>query len=218
MLALNVAAPIRIVRTMTREDRIRKIWKPLVFTAALLPLGWIVWKLLAGGTGPVGGLGANPIEYLNRYLGDWALRFLILTLAITPAIRVSDAKILIRFRRMIGLFAFAYAALHVSSYVVLDQFFDWAAIWKDIVKRTYITVGMGGILILAALAVTSPVAVLKRMGARAWRKLHRLVYLAGILGVVHYYMMVKADVREPLIYGAILAVLLGHRVWVRMKG
>lgn len=200
--------------SMTPDARLAKIWKPLVFATALLPLGWVAWKLFFG-TGAISGLGANPIEYLNRYLGDWALRFLLLTLVITPAVKITGNNAFVRFRRMIGLFAFFYAALHVSSYVVLDQFFDWAAIWKDIVKRTYITLGMISLVILTVLAATSPKAALKKIGFKKWRALHRLVYVAGVLAVVHYYMMIKADVREPLIYGAILAMLLGYRVWVR---
>ena len=202
---------------MTPENKLRRIAKPAVFLACLLPLGWIGWRVYAGGLGPVGGLGANPIEYLNRYLGDWALRFLILTLAITPAVKTLDAPVLVRFRRMIGLFAFFYAAMHVSSYVVLDHFFNWNGIFKDILKRNYITIGMIVLIILTILAATSPKAVLKKMGFKKWRKLHRLVYGAAALAVVHFFMMVKADVREPLIYGAIVAALLGWRVWARRK-
>lgn len=202
---------------MTRNNQIRLIAKPLVFVLCLGPLLWIGGQILQGGIGPTGPLGANPIEYLNRYLGDWALRFLILTLAVSPAVKIANAPTLIGFRRMVGLFAFFYAFMHVSSYVVLDNFFDWTAIFKDIIKRNYITIGMITLTILTALAVTSPKAVLKKMGFKKWRKLHRLVYVAGVLAVFHFFMMVKADVREPLIYGAIVAALLGWRVWTRRK-
>ena len=201
--------------SMTREDQIRRVAKPAVFLACLVPLGWILWRVYSGGLSPTGGLGANPIEFLNRYLGDWALRFLLLTLAITPMVKIANLPVLIRFRRMIGLFAFFYAVMHVSSYVVLDHFFDWNTILKDIIKRRYITVGMIILTILTVLAVTSPKAVLKKMGFKKWRKLHRLVYVAAALAPVHFFMMVKSDVREPLIYGSLAALLLGWRVWDR---
>ncbi|MDP6604373.1 MAG: protein-methionine-sulfoxide reductase heme-binding subunit MsrQ [Rhodospirillales bacterium] len=189
-----------------RERLIRRIAKPLVFAASLAPLAWLVWLATTGG------LGANPIEACNRFLGEWALRFLIITLAITPARIVFGAGPLIRFRRMLGLFAFAYVCLHLTSYVVLDQFFDWGEIWADIVKRNFITVGMIGFVLLVPLAATSTNAMVRRLGGRRWRNLHRLVYVTGVAGVVHFYMMVKADVREPLVYAAIVAVLLGFRI------
>lgn len=190
---------------MTADLVIRRIVKPTVFAAALLPLAWLLWKASQGA------LGANPQEYCNRYLGDWALRFLLIALAVTPLRDLTGQAAVVRFRRMLGLYAFFYATMHVASYVVLDQFFDWGAIWKDIVKRTYITVGMATVTVLAPLAVTSTKGMIKRLGGRNWQRLHRLVYLAGVGGVVHFYMMVKADVREPLLYGAILAGLLGWR-------
>ncbi len=196
---------------MTPDQRLRWIAKPLVFTACLLPLAWLVWLTTSGG------LGANPIEATNRFLGDWALRFLLIALAVTPLRIVSGRAAVVRFRRMLGLFAFAYAALHLSSYLVLDQFFDWPAVWKDIVKRWYITVGMTTFALLVPLAITSTKGMIKRLGGRRWQMLHRLVYAAGIGAVFHFYMMVKADVREPLIYAAILALLLGIRVVVRLR-
>ncbi|GAB6052232.1 sulfoxide reductase heme-binding subunit YedZ [Magnetospira thiophila] len=181
--------------------------KILVFVACLGPLGWLVWGL-ADGT-----LGANPAEASNRFLGDWALRFLLLTLAVTPLRQISGRGEVGRFRRMLGLYAFFYATLHVTSYVVLDQFFDWAAIWADLLKRTYITIGMGALLLLLPLAVTSTKGMIQRLGGARWRKLHRLVYPAAILVVVHFYMMVRARETEVLIHGAVLAGLLGWRVW-----
>ena len=189
-----------------RERLIRSIAKPLVFVGCLTPLAWLAWQATTGG------LGANPIEACNRFLGDWALRFLVITLALTPARVVFGAGALIRFRRMLGLFAFAYVCLHLTSYVVLDQFFNWAEIWKDIVKRTFITVGMVNFVLLIPLAATSTNAMVRRLGGRRWRNLHRLVYVIAVAGVVHFYMMVKADVREPLVYAAIVAVLLGFRI------
>ncbi len=191
---------------MTPEQRLRWIVKPLVFVLCLMPLAWLAWRAVTGD------LGANPIEATNRFLGDWALRFLLITLTVTPATRLTGQAVFMRFRRMLGLFAFAYAVLHVSSYVGLDQFFAWAEIWADIVKRTYITVGMATLLMLIPLAATSTKGMIKRLGAARWKALHRLVYPAAIGAVVHFYMMVKADVREPLIYAGVLAVLLGYRV------
>ena len=188
--------------------------KPLIFILCLLPLAWLVWRATSGG------LGANPIEAINRYLGDWALRFLLIALAVTPFGGLSGWKGVVRMRRMLGLFAFTYVLLHLNSYVVLDHFFSWRDIWSDIVKRNFITVGMVNVVLLTPLAVTSTNAMVRRLGARRWRLLHRLVYVAGILGVVHFYMMVKADVREPLVYAAILALLLGYRVlaaWRRRR-
>ena len=186
-----------------------RIAKPLVFAACLLPLAWLAHK------GWTTGFGAHPQEYVNRFLGDWALRFLLIALAVTPAREISGVAALARWRRMLGLYAFFYVCLHILSYVVATHFFDWAAIAKDIVKRTYITVGMATFLALLPLAVTSTARMAKRLGAARWKKLHRLVYAAGIGGVVHFYMMVKLDVREPLLYAAILAALLGWRVFQR---
>ena len=183
----------------------KKVSKGFVFVACLAPLGWIAYLVLTGQAG------ANPIEAANRFLGDWALRFLILVLAITPIRKITGWNDLARFRRMIGLYAFAYAVFHVTSYVALDQFFDWTAIWADIVKRTYITVGMACLLMLLPLAITSTNGMIKRLGGKRWRNLHKLVYPAGIAACLHYFMMVKADIREPLIYAGVLALLLGYR-------
>lgn len=199
-------------RNAARRDRlIRFVAKPLVFLACLLPLGWLLWK------GATGGLGANPIEAFIRGLGDWALRFLLLSLAVTPLRLVSGWPTILRFRRMLGLFAFFYAGLHLSAYVGLDNVFDWGAIGADIVKRTYITLGMGAFVLLVPLAVTSTAGWVKRLGAARWRRLHRLAYPAAILAVGHYYAMVKADVRAPLLHGAILALLLAIRLAYRMR-
>ncbi|MSO84445.1 MAG: sulfoxide reductase heme-binding subunit YedZ [Rhodospirillales bacterium] len=185
--------------------------KPIVFALCLLPLAWLAHK------GWTAGFGAHPQEYVNRFLGDWALRFLLLALAVTPLRQIGDWPQLARFRRMIGLYAFFYVVLHVSSYVVATHFFDWAAIWKDIVKRNYITVGMAVFVMLLPLAATSTAAMVKRLGAARWKKLHRLVYLAGIGGVFHFFMMVKLDWREPLLYAVLLAFLLGYRAFKRLR-
>ena len=205
---------------MTRDDAIRKIAKPLVFAACLGPFAWIAWIAVASGVGPSGPLGANPIEAINRYLGDWAIRFLLAALAVTPVMRVTGWNAVMRFRRMIGLFAFFYVCLHLSSYIGLDQFFDWREIWRDIIKRNYITVGMVTFTLLIPLAATSTRGMVKRLGGKRWTRLHKLVYPAGILACLHFYMMRKGIQLEPIIYAAICAVLLGYRVaaaW-RKKG
>lgn len=183
--------------------KLRQSWlKPVVFIAALSPALWMAYKAFDGN------LGANPIQALYRGFGDDAITFLMIALAVTPLRRLTGWAEVVRLRRMLGLFAFFYAILHFLSYAGLDQQFDWAAIGKDILKRRYITVGMAVITILTALAITSPRAVVRWMGGKRWRNLHRLVYVAGAGAVFHYYMMVKADTRPPLEYGAVLVVLL----------
>jgi len=185
--------------------------KPAIWLLALSPLAWLVATAVQQGLGP------NPAEYLNRFLGDWALRMLFVALAVTPLRKLTGWTEVARFRRLIGLFAFFYVTLHVSSYVVLDQFLDWAAIWADIVKRTYITLGMAAFVILAAMAATSTTGMMKRLGGRNWRRLHKGVYAAGVLACVHFFMMRKGLQLEPLIYGAILAMLLGVRLLPNRK-
>jgi sulfoxide reductase heme-binding subunit YedZ len=177
-----------------------------VWLACLAPLLWLGWR------GWSGELGANPIETVIRQLGVWGLRLLIVGLGITPAARLLRRPRLIRFRRTVGLFAFSYIVLHLSTYIGVDQFFDWTAIGKDIVKRPYITIGMAAFLLLLPLAATSFNGAVRRLGPARWRQLHRLIYLIVPMGVVHYYLLVKADHRPPLIYGGIVAVLLGWRV------
>lgn len=187
------------------------IIKPAVFLLCLLPLallGYGFWQ---------DALGANPIETIIRRNGDWALRFLLITLAISPLRQITGQRWLLRLRRMLGLYAFFYALMHLLSYIVLDQFFDWPEIWKDIVKRPYITIGMTSFALLIPLAITSIDRIVEWMTKERWNRLHRLVYLCALLGVVHYYMLVKADVREPLIYGAVLALLFGYRFWQRRR-
>jgi sulfoxide reductase heme-binding subunit YedZ len=202
---------------MTRETAIRRVLKPAVFAAALGPVLWLAWVLSTSDLGPKGPLGANPIEYVNRYLGDWAIRFLLMALAVTPLRGITGWTTVVRFRRMLGLYAFFYACLHLSSYIGVDQFFDWQAIWKDIVKRNYITVGMLTILMLLPLAITSTKGMVKRLGGQRWTKLHRLVYPAGIAACFHFYMMRKGVQVEPIIYAAICAGLLGYRVVAHLK-
>lgn len=197
--------------------RLSGLIKPAVFVVACLPAAYLAWAAVAYGLAYNPVLGANPIEAVTRSLGDWALRFLLIALAVTPVAKIAKQAGIMRLRRMLGLFAFAYAVLHLSSYVVLDQFFAWDEIGKDILKRRYITVGMAVVVLLTPLAVTSTTGWIKRLGARRWKQLHRLVYAAGVGGVLHYYWMVKADVRQPLIYATILAILLGWRFVARRR-
>ena len=185
--------------------------KPVVFTVSLLPLAWLL--LVAFG----GGLGANPIEAVIRFNGDWALRFLLITLSVTPLRKLTGWGAVMRYRRMLGLFSFFYASLHLLAYVVLDQYFAWGAIAVDILKRPFITIGMLIFLMLVPLAVTSTRGMQRRLGGRRWKQLHTLVYPAAVGAVVHFFMMVKADFREPAIYGFILVILLAFRLYPRRR-
>ncbi|MBF0392785.1 MAG: sulfoxide reductase heme-binding subunit YedZ [Alphaproteobacteria bacterium] len=177
-----------------------------LFVLCLVPLAWLAFDVANDA------LGANPIEAVNRRLGDWAIRLLLISLAVTPLRQAFHWPQAARMRRMLGLFAFFYVALHVTSYLVLDQFFDWAEIWADVVKRKYMTFGMLAFTLLLPLAITSTDAMVKRLGGARWRRLHRLVHLAAVLAVLHHFFLVKVDTTEPLLYGLILAVLLGWRV------
>jgi sulfoxide reductase heme-binding subunit YedZ len=179
--------------------------KIAVYIAGFIPA---VWLFYAGVTDQ---LGADPMRYLEQALGLWSLRFLIGSLAITPLRQLFGINLL-RYRRAIGLLAFYYAALHLITYLVLDQGLDFAAIWADIVKRPYITIGMATFVILLPLALTSNNAAIRRMGGQAWARLHRLVYLAAIGAVLHFVLVVKSWPPEPLVYAAIVAALLGYRI------
>jgi len=192
-----------------------RLLKIVVFALCLVPLAWLMAETL--GVGGLG-LGANPIEELIHQLGKWGLKFLLITLAVTPLRRLTGWNRLIRFRRMLGLFAFFYLLLHFLVYAGLDQRFDIAAILEDIVERPYITIGMTALLLLVPLAVTSTNAMMRRLGKR-WKKLHRLIYVIGILGVWHFYWQVKLDTLEALIYAGILTVLLAFRLvdWRRRE-
>jgi sulfoxide reductase heme-binding subunit YedZ len=181
--------------------------KIAVFVACLLPLAWLAWGAVAGR------LGANPIEKITRETGSWALRFVCITLAVTPLRRLTGWNGVVRFRRMFGLFAFFYACLHFTNFVAIDHFFAVDEIVKEIVKRPYITLGFAAFVLLVPLAVTSTAGWVRRLGGRRWQQLHRLVYVAAAAGVVHYWALVKADTTRPWRYAAIVAVLLGARVW-----
>jgi len=186
--------------------------KVLVFIVGLLPVAWIVWR------GFHGNLTADPITFITHTTGDWTLRFLIITLAITPLRKILRQPQLIRFRRMLGLFAFFYACLHFSTWIGLDKFFNWNEMWKDVAKRPFITVGFTGFVLMIPLAITSTAGMIRRLGGRRWQKLHRLIYVSAIAGVVHYYWLVKSDVRKPLMYAFIVGILLAWRLGTWMIG
>jgi sulfoxide reductase heme-binding subunit YedZ len=179
--------------------------KPAAFIVCLIPLGQLGYGYYSDD------LTANPIEYITRFTGSWSLIILLASLAVTPLRRLTGWNEVIKLRRMLGLFAFGYAALHFSTYMVLDLYFDFAAIAKDILKRPYITVGFSALVLMIPLAVTSTAGMIRRLGKR-WQQLHYLVYGIAILGVLHFYWLVKADIRRPVQYGAVLTVLLGSRL------
>ena len=183
-----------------------------VFVASLAPLAYLLlgaWR---------GSLGANPIEAITRATGVWTLRFMLITLAVTPARWLTGWNGVVRVRRMLGLFAFFYGSLHLVTYVWLDQFFDWAAIVRDVAKRPFITAGFSAYLLLVPLAMTSTAGMIRRLGGRTWRRLHRLAYAAAALGVVHYWWLVKADIRPPRNYAILLALLLLVRLFAFYRG
>ena len=192
-----------------------RLTKPVVFLVCLLPLSVLLMRAfeLMGL-----GLGANPIEALLHDLGRWGLKFLLISLSVTPLRRWTGWVWLIRFRRMLGLFAFFYVLLHFLCYAILDQSLDVALIIEDVIERPYITIGMTGLLLLIPLAVTSTKGMMRRLGRR-WQKLHRLVYVIGVLGVWHFYWQVKLDTLDATIYALVLAILLVTRVyyWYRRR-
>ncbi len=184
--------------------------KPVLFILLLVPLAMLAYRFYSEG------FGANPIETINRYTGDWALRILLLTLAVSPLIRITRWHNIIQYRRMFGLFVFFYVCVHLSSYIVLDQFFDFSEIIDDVFKRPFITAGFSAFILLIPLAVTSTNKMVERLQYR-WIQLHRIVYLISMLAVLHFWWMVKIDTREPMIYAIILAILLGFRLVFYIK-
>jgi methionine sulfoxide reductase heme-binding subunit len=185
---------------MTRNT----ILKPIVFLAALLPLAQLIFRQLTTG------LGANPVEVMTHRTGLTALILLFITLAITPLRKMTGLYWLIQYRRMLGLFAFFYACLHFLIYAVLDQSLDLASVTKDVYKRPFITVGFLAFILMFPLALTSTKGWIRRLGKR-WQQLHRLIYVSAAAGALHFFWLVKKDKREPLIYAAVLALLLGYR-------
>ena len=190
---------------MQKTTLIRWGLKPLVFLAALGPLAYLAWRAVNDE------LGANPISEITLATGLWTLRFLAITLAVTPLRRLvwNDAT---KFRRMLGLFAFFYGSLHFITYLWLDQFFDLSAMAADIWKRPFIAVGFVAFAAMTPLAVTSTAGWIRRLGGKTWQRLHRLIYVSAACGVVHFWWLVKADVREPLVYGLIIAALFAFRL------
>jgi methionine sulfoxide reductase heme-binding subunit len=182
--------------------------KLVIFLACLFPFGQLLYY------GFTDNLTANPIEYITRFTGSWALIILLASLSITPLRKITGWNDLIKFRRMLGLFAFFYVLLHFSTFVVLDHFFDFERIVKDIYKRPYVTAGFTAFVLLIPLAATSTTGMIRRLGKR-WQQLHRLVYVAAIAAVIHFYWLVKADIRRPVQYGAVLALLLGFRLVIK---
>jgi sulfoxide reductase heme-binding subunit YedZ len=196
---------------MTVEQQYRYLYKPAVFAASLVPAA----LLLAGALGWFGqDLGADPVAKLLHTCGKTGLNFLLLTLLITPARRLTGWNNLIRLRRMLGLFAFFYLVAHFTVYLVLDRQLDFHSVLQDIVKRPYITIGFTALLLMVPLAITSTNRMMRRLGRR-WQKLHSLIYLIVILGVWHYWWQVKKDIRQPLLYAGMVAVLLGYRLVIR---
>jgi sulfoxide reductase heme-binding subunit YedZ len=202
--------------------------KPLVFVASLYPLGWLVWATLTGNLSP------NPLSDLTNETGVWTLRFLCITLAITPFRRLTGWSWMIKFRRMLGLFAFFYGTLHFLTYAIFDRFagldftsgmLAWTtakafamSVGEDIYKRPFITIGFTAFVAMLPLALTSTAAMIRRLGGRKWQLLHRLIYVSAVAGVVHYWWLVKADISRPQIYALVVGLLLAFRVyWSRVR-
>jgi sulfoxide reductase heme-binding subunit YedZ len=195
----------------------------LVFALCCVPFGVLLWDAFHNGLAGFPDnmdFGANPIEFITHRTGDWTIRFVVITLAITPLRQILRQPQLIRFRRMLGLFAFFYACLHFGTWIGLDKFFAWTEMWKDVLKRRFITVGFAAFVLMIPLALTSTAGMIRRLGGRRWRALHRLIYGTAILGVIHYYWLVKSDHRKPLMYAAFVATLLAWRlgVWFKNRG
>ena len=188
-----------------------RYFKAPIFLACLLPLGRLLWL------GFHSGLGANPIEFITHSTGHWTLSFLLVTLAITPLRKLTRQYWLIRFRRMLGLFAFFYGFLHLMTYVWLDKFFDVHEMLHDIAKRRFITAGMTAFTLMIPLALTSTKWAIRKLGKR-WQTLHRLIYCSATAGVIHYIWLVKADLRKPLEYASVLGVLLAYRMATWLAG
>lgn len=187
-----------------------KFSKLVIFLNALVPLALLLWDVYQKR------VGANPVEFMTHTTGMLTLIFLMITLALTPARKVTGANWLVKFRRMLGLYAFFYGTLHLITYFWFDRFFNLRSVVSDVMQRPFIAIGMTAFFLMVPLAITSTNQMIKRLGGKRWAKLHRLVYLAGIAGVVHFWLLVKSDIRLPLTFAFILLLLLGYRVLVRI--
>ncbi len=195
---------------MTHTQFLRRVVKPAVFLAALLPAAWLVYHALWGD------LGVNPVETITNHTGIWTLRFIVVTLALTPLRWLSGVNALVLFRRMVGLFAFFYGTLHFMTYFVLDHSLAFDGVWEDVVKRPYITAGFTAFVLMIPLALTSTQGWIRRLGGRKWNLLHRLFYVTGIGAALHYFWKVKLDTTSPVWYALVIGVLLAARVWKAM--
>jgi methionine sulfoxide reductase heme-binding subunit len=184
--------------------------KPVLFIVCLIPLALLALAVQSGTL-------ANPVEYITHTTGDWTIRFLLITLSVTPLRIIFKLPNLARFRRMLGLFAFFYGTLHFATWFGLDKAFDLGEMWKDVLKRPFITAGFTGFMCMLPLAITSTAGWVRRLGYKRWQQLHRLIYLSATAGVIHYYWLVKSDIRLPVMYGAILLVLLAWRFFTRPR-
>ncbi len=204
------------MRDSLRQVLLSRWTKPILFLACLSPFVYLAWPLVAYlvWQAEPKRFGANPVEYVQHFTGDWTLRFLLITLSITPVRKLLNLPDLIRFRRMLGLFAFTYVCLHFLTYIGPDQAFSLSGMWKDVYKRPFVTVGFLGFVLLIPLALTSTKAWIRRLGGKCWQALHRAIYVTAICGVIHYYWLVKSDHRLPLMYAAILTPLLLYRIVV----
>jgi sulfoxide reductase heme-binding subunit YedZ len=196
---------------LSQTQFIRRVVKPVVFLAALGPFGWLVYNAFFGD------LGVNPVETITNYSGIWTLRFIVLTLALTPLRWVSGFNPLALFRRMFGLFAFFYGTLHFTTYFVLDHSLEFAGLWDDVVKRPYITAGFTAFVLMIPLALTSTQGWIRRLGGRRWNLLHRLIYVSAMGAVLHYLWKVKLDTTYPMYYAVGVGVLLAARLWQRAR-
>jgi sulfoxide reductase heme-binding subunit YedZ len=184
--------------------------KVVLFCVCLLPISLLVWRVLQND------LTANPSQFLEHRTGDWTLRFVMITLSITPLRKILRLAQLIRFRRMLGLFAFFYGCMHFTCWIWFDKFFNWPDMWADVHKRPYITIGFTGFVLMLPLAITSTAGWIRRLGGKRWQMLHRAIYITAIAGIIHYSWLVKSDVRKPVEYGVVVAILLAWRLgsWI----
>jgi methionine sulfoxide reductase heme-binding subunit len=189
--------------------------KVAVFLLCLAPFGDLLWRAVHAflqGMAFDAYLTADPIKFITHRTGDWTIRFIVITLAITPLRKMLNVPQLIRFRRMLGLYAFFYGCMHFSTWMVLDKFFDWRDMWADVHKRPFITIGLTGLVFMIPLAITSTAGWIRRLGGKRWQMLHRAIYVTAIAGVIHYYWLVKSDVRKPLEYAFLVGILLLWRI------